>query len=325
MSGGAPAGGASDIAPIRRCVNARDENSDNRAAVVLVAYGEADEDIERVLDQLGSLEDQVAGIYLVANNPDRPLTGFANRATVLKPERNLGYAAGANLAAKRALEDGYTRALLLNLDIHLIGSDLLNRLSEPFLRNSDCGFVSPTIVYWPDQSTIWYRGGRLYLPAWLTRHPGIGQPVCNTGTASRTDFFSGCCALVDLPTFERLGGYCEDLFMYYEEADLSFRAKALGKYAYHLDFALIAHSKDGRKLDALEAYQHARNARLLLHKHQSGYGRILGRAIQFAASPLQLLRASNPYAALCYVKGLLGSRNASISRMVTLRTKEHPK
>ena len=321
LSEGAPSGGATD--EVQRSIPAASHEDllDDRVAVAMVAFGESDETIEKLLDQLDALKGQVATIYLVANNPERPLTSFAKRATVLHPERNIGYAGGANAAVRKALADGHRRILLLNLDVHLLGNDLIAKLTAPFQHYSDCGFVSPTIVYWPEKETLWYRGGKLYLPAWLTRHPGMDKPVCNTGTAARTDFFSGCCALVDIPTFEELGGYCEDLFMYYEEADLSFRAKSLGKFAYHVDLALIAHAKDGRRLDALEAYQHARNSRFLLLNHESGLARYVGRTIQFAVAPLQLRRCRGAFAAVSYLRGLIGLPNTALDRMIALRTK----
>ena len=300
-----------------------EDRSGDRVAVAMVAFGESEEAIEKVLDQLDTLEGQVARVYLVANNPARPLASLAERATIVRPERNLGYAAGANAAARMARDAGHRRILFLNLDVHLLSGELITKLSEPFCRHPDCGFVSPTIVYWPDREKTWYRGGELWLPAWLTRHPGIGQPVCNTGTASRTDFFSGCCVLADLGTFLELGGYREDLFMYYEEADLSFRARSISKFPYHLDLALIAHSKEGRRLDALEAYQHARNSRLLLLSHESGLARFVGRAVQFAVAPVQLLRCEGAFSAISYLRGLLGSPNESIDRMIALRTSAH--
>ncbi len=320
MSESKPPGGPSDGAPARRCAASGEDASDSSVAIALVAFAESDDEIEKVLDQLDSLKSQVTGIYLVANNPHRPLTSFARRVMVLHPERNIGYAAGANLAARQALEDGHERLLLMNIDVHLLDDDLIKRLSEPFRLHSDCAFVSPTIVYWSDTKRIWYRGGRLFVPAWITSHPGIGQPVCNTGTASRTDFFSGCCVLVDLPTFTELGGYCEELFMYYEEADLAFRARSIGKYAYHVDLALVAHSKQGRQFDALEAYQHARNSRFLLLAHEVGLARIVGRTIQYAVAPLQLRRCGSPFAAFSYLRGLLGARNAQLDNMIALRT-----
>ncbi len=272
-------------------------------AVALVVYGQSDATIARVLDQLESLEHKPLPVYLVANEPERSLRHFESRATVLEPLSNLGFCGGVNLAARAAVSASHL--LLINLDAELLASDLVARLAQVFSIRPDCAFVSPGIVYWPDTSLVWYRGGRIVRPMWTARHPGIGRPwaAASRGVV-RTDYFSGCCALVELATFRRVGGFDESLFMYYDEVELATRvAREESKYCYLLDEPLVAHEKPGRKFNENESYYHARNSRWLLGRYERGWRYVAGRIGQYLLIPLQISRCDSRASRAAYLRG----------------------
>ena len=275
-------------------------------AVVLVIYEQSDSLISRLLDQLDSLSWKPLSVYLVANEPQRSLRHFETRATVLEPSSNLGFCGGVNLAAKTAHTQSHSHLLLLNIDVELLVDDLVSRLATVFSMKDDCAFVSPGIVYWSDTSLVWYRGGQILRPFWIARHPGIGRKW-RPGSRGvvRTDFFSGCCVMVDLASFLRAGGFDTKLFMYYDEADLAKRVADLdGRYSYLLDEPLLAHDKPGRKFNVNEAYYQARNSRILLDRNERGLAHLIGRSAQFAVAPLQLMRCESATARAAYWRGL---------------------
>ena len=291
-----------------------------RFSVALVVFGQDSQEIRTMLEKLAALDGGGMAIYLVQNDTFAVLDEFADRATVIRPGANLGFAGGVNRAAAHARADGHDMMLVLNFDTQFLRKDLLLRLFEPFAMYSNCAFASPTIVYAGDSSLIWYRGGRTYRPAWVTRHPGINTSLPRTGSVTPTDFFSGCCALVDLEVFDALGGFWEHLFMYYEEADICYRAIAIGKRAYHVDLAMVAHAKRGRGFDELEAFQHARNSRLLLARHEHGAARLLGRLEEFLVAPFQLRRCNGAAARIAYLEGLFGFEHVDITPWIENRS-----
>jgi GT2 family glycosyltransferase len=272
-------------------------------AVALVVFGQSDATIARILDQLESLEFKPLPVFLVANEPERSLRHFESRATVLEPLSNLGFCGGVNLAARAA--ENASHLLLVNLDAELLAGDLVARLAEVFSIRPDCAFVSPGIVFWPDTSLVWYRGGRIMRPMWTARHPGIGRPwTAASRGAVRTDYFSGCCALVDLTTFLRVGGFDESLFMYYDEVELATRvAREESKLCYLLDEPLVAHEKPGRQFNENESYYHARNSRWLLGRYEHGWRYVVGRIGQYLLIPLQLTRCDSRASRAAYLRG----------------------
>src|ERR1700688_1212024 len=54
-----------------------------------------------------------------------------------------------------------------------------------------------------------------------------------------TPWASGCCLLVPARIFDSIGGFDENIFLYFEDVDLSWRARAAGYAVKHAPRALI--------------------------------------------------------------------------------------
>ena len=290
-------------------------------AVGLVAFGLGQATLSNMFSELRRQRIVPRQVYLVDNGMNCQLDEIAGDACIIDAGYNAGFAKGANLAAEQAWSDGYQRMLLLNFDVEFLRSSAVSRLEEALESSVDCAFVSPIVVFASDKGRVWYRGGRLWRPSWITTHPGMGSPYLGTDEMKITDYFSGCCVLLDLAVFQSLGGFNERLFMYYEEPELCARARMVAKHAAVLDLGLVAHRKSGRKLDELEAFQLARNARMLCNEYERGWRRLLGRLLQWLVVPAQLFRCSNRSAAAAYVRGVSGLGEESIDRAVAARIK----
>jgi GT2 family glycosyltransferase len=273
-------------------------------AVALIVFGQTDEVIREIIEQIEGLNWKPLPLYLVINEVGRALD-IESQAITLEPTQNLGFCGGANLAAQRAMRDGHTHLLILNLDIKILDTDLVSRLFGVFEFHEDCAFVSPGISYWPQVDRIWYRGGQIIRPVWVARHPNIGKSWFNvTQDAMKTDYFSGCCVLADLEIMMGSEGFDEGLFMYYDEADLATRVtQRTGKFSYMLDVPLIAHAKVGRNFNRNEAFFHARNSRTLLDRNEKGVKHAVGVIGQLIIVPFQLLRCESREARKAYVRG----------------------
>jgi GT2 family glycosyltransferase len=287
----------------RGSVNESSRRPSEPVAYGIVVYRQTDEELADFRRKLDLLEGQKR-LYVACNMPGRDLVEVLGDAVHLGTASNLGFCGGANLAARAAARDGYRHFLLLNTDVELLVSDLAERLLWALDEQGHGGFVSPGIVLSSDHSITCYRGGRILGPAWLTRFPTMGREWAYPGRGViETELFSGCCVLIDLEAFWSVGGFDENLFMYYDEADLAFRAAAAGFRSYLLDEPLVAHVKLGSRLSELEAFFFARNAALLLRRNARGWRRCLGRLCQFAAGPVFLGRCESRAARSAYLAG----------------------
>ena len=190
---------------------------------------------------------------------------------ILVNESNLGFGAGINVGMKYALVEEADYILLLNNDT-TIKSDALNKLVSSM--GIDIGMVAPKIYYAEDPTRIWSIGGRRH---WLTNEnvgDVRGQIDKGQGTKElERDYVAGCAILLSRQFLENIGLFDERFFMYYEDSDLSLRARDAG---YRLLLSPDAHvwhkvaMSSGGFDSPNERYWMARSSVLFYRKHIHG-------------------------------------------------------
>jgi len=133
----------------------------------------------------------------------------------IKNNQNIGFAAGNNVAIKWSLEKMADYVLLLNNDAYL-EKNTLSILIRETEKNKKPGIFCP-LIYNGYTNKIWFSGGKI---DWLKMR-AIHQ-------AGKTDFISGCAMLIHKDVFKKIGLLDEKFFLYYEDADFSFRARKAG-------------------------------------------------------------------------------------------------
>lgn len=272
--------------------------------IIAVVYDQPDEHLRAFLDGLGSLSGGPYPVWLAVTKPGRSIAPLGEGVTVVPLQENLGWTGGANAAAVQALAGGCRDLVLMNTDVQFLSADLVERLVGALRSAPDVGFVSPTITTFPDTSLVWYRGATFSSTTWITRHPRIGASFEVTGTLVETSYPSGCCMAVRGETFAELGGFDETLFGYFDEADLSYRARARGWRSMLLDVPLLAHDHRGSELTAVAAYYFGRNPLVLSVKHRGAVGRAIALCAQLAVAPYYLARCVDGRARRAYLRGL---------------------
>ncbi|MCA2961111.1 MAG: glycosyltransferase family 2 protein [Silvanigrellales bacterium] len=165
-------------------------------------------------------------------------------ATIDAMRPNLGFGAGHNAicSGHGAEADWY---VCCNPDIEVY-SETIERLVTFCGSKDDAILVAPRVLDTQARTVplcrrhvtlarlvgrqIWRVAPWLYLPQEVKydySKPGI------------VEFVSGCFFLVSMANFRRLGGFSEDYFLYFEDADLSRRASALGNNYYVADATVV--------------------------------------------------------------------------------------
>jgi hypothetical protein len=138
----------------------------------------------------------------------------------------------------------------------------------------DVGMVAPKIFYAEDPNRIWSIGGRRH---WLTTEKvGDVRGQKDRGQGTRIlerDYLAGCALLFSRRFLEDTGLFDERFFMYYEDSDLSLRARDAG---YRLLLSPDAHvwhkvaMSSGGSDSPNERYWMARSSVLFYRKHVHG-------------------------------------------------------
>lgn len=165
-------------------------------------------------------------VVLVDNNSsDNSLESVRrsfSKITIIKNSENLGFSAGNNIGIEYALEHGADYVWLLNNDTEVLENSLAELISL-MEKNKNVGIASPVITE-KDGSRIWFAGGKINWLRMKTSHRNkkIKADCLNSG------YISGCAMLVSAEVFKKIGLLDEDYFLYWEDADLSVRAREAG-------------------------------------------------------------------------------------------------
>jgi GT2 family glycosyltransferase len=160
-------------------------------------------------------------------------------ATVRWLDENLGYARANNLAAEALFEQGCEYVLVLNDDT-VVTPDAVRALVRCARRHPGGGPVGPRVARdWPGTPAASlgerYWAALLWAPCSLLRYRRVRQ------SCYAVRGIMGCAMLFSRSTWDRLGGFDERLFAYYEEVDLCLRARAAGLTVRVEPMAEIAH------------------------------------------------------------------------------------
>ena len=216
---------------------------------------------------------------------ERLRAGVGARAGVrlLLLDDNRQFAGGLNAGARAAIAAGANRILLLNNDT-VLARDALGRLTHALDSTPGAGIAGPCVRDLRRPDRVLSAGERhsvplLCVPRTLLRYRRRGdRPYAVRG-------IMGCALLVTRACFESVGGFSEEIAVYYEDVDFCLTARARGFGVLVEPRAVVYH--DGLRgfaggLTPWAAYLKARNPWLVVRRH-GGAAALLGFLPLYAA------------------------------------------
>jgi N-acetylglucosaminyl-diphospho-decaprenol L-rhamnosyltransferase len=252
-----------------------------RVAVVTVSYGSAVV-LAPFLASIAAAS--VAPIaVIVSDNKADAVDGVedlskSNGAQYLPMATNLGYGGAVN-AAVRSLPASVEWILVSNPDL-LLGAGSIDALIAAGETDPRIASVGPSImtnneVYPSARSIPSLRNGighALFANIWLGNPWTRAYRKDSDYGPDRRDagWLSGACVLIRRDVFDRIGGFDEGYFMYFEDVDLGYRLGKLGYRNVYEPKATVehsgAHSTDVDSARMIEAH-HTSAIRFLSRKY----------------------------------------------------------
>ncbi len=197
------------------------------------------------------------------------------RPVVLFNKQNTGFTGGQNTAIQYALDREADYILVLNNDT-FVDKNLIENLLDTSNKYPDAGIVSPKIYFAKGYEfhktryagkdygkVFWYAGGIMDWDNVYGKHRGVDEvDKGQYESIEKTDFATGCCALIKAEVFKNIGLFDSRYFLYYEDADFSERVKQAGYYIYYTPKAIVWHknaSSAGGSGSDLQDYFISRN------------------------------------------------------------------
>lgn len=270
------------------------------AAVVIVSYNTAHilpESLASLQKERGQLNQQVVVIDNGSTDGSVEMLRAMPDVTLIDAGENLGFGRAVNRAAAQVDAEF---VVLLNPDT-LVLDNAIERLVAFARANPGHGLYGGRTVHrdgtveksscW-NLPTVWsvtcfalglttmFKGSRLF------DHESI--PGWERDSVREIEMISGCLLLVPMTVWRQLGGFDERFFMYGEDADLAFRARALGYRPLMTPEACIVHDVGGasatRAAKLLLLYQ---GKSTLFRSHFSGWRQRLALAALWAGVGLR--------------------------------------
>ena len=235
------------------------------------------QDQESLLNLLDSLEQQSlkpGHVFIADNNSIQSivLKNYSFPVQITKLEENKGFAAGANVALKNAINKDFSNLMLLSQDVILDGSSAEQMIVE-LVRSK--GIVFPT-MYNRSTNSVFSKGGSV--------NKISGSIKLSTSSSPKNpEWADGSCLVITKEVFESVDGFYEKFFMYFEDVDFCYRAKSKGFALKHIDTKVSQTPKGPNPLlRSRNSVIFARRANSVLLKSSVTKRNILGAILLFA-------------------------------------------
>ncbi|MCW4385453.1 glycosyltransferase family 2 protein [Salinibacterium sp. SYSU T00001] len=206
-------------------------------AVIVVNYGSHNL-LERNLPT-DDLAREGIGVVVVDNHSshlERDALGWmcAERGWHLVTQDNLGFGGGVNRGIAEARMLGYRRYVMLNPDA-VADAAAIAALADHVSTATD-SLVAPTIL--DSSGEVWFAGGTVLVERGVTVTRGADSAAPN-------GWLTGACLAVHDSLWQRLRGFDDRYFLYWEDIDLSWRCVEAGGRLVVRDDIRVHHDAGG--------------------------------------------------------------------------------
>jgi GT2 family glycosyltransferase len=187
------------------------------------------QDQESLLNLLASLEQQSlkpGHVFITDNNSIQSLAlkSYTFPVQITKLSENKGFAAGANVALKNAINNNFSNFMLLSQDVILDSSSAEQMVAELV---SSKGIVFPT-MYNRNTNQVFSKGGSVNKISGSIKLSTVKTP-------KNSEWADGSCLVFTKEVFNSVEGFYEKFFMYFEDVDFCYRVKSKGFSLSHID------------------------------------------------------------------------------------------
>lgn len=192
---------------------------------------------------ISSIKEKVLGAdyeIIVVNNDSAGnayMHSLPEGTRVINIGKNIGFGAANNIGAKKA-QGKYS--CFLNPDTEIISNNIERLLSE-FENDEKLGTIGPKLINENGSAQEWSAGKEVTIGSIILNNLGYkrDKKIWESQEKKECAWVSGAAMFIQKELFDKLGGFDEKFFMYFEDIDLCKRARNLGyKVLYYPEFTV---------------------------------------------------------------------------------------
>lgn len=201
-----------------------------KLSIIIVSYNDARHLVPCVASISRKFQKVDWEIIIVNNDENRDICQLPldfSKIKIIDHRKNVGFGAAINLGAKEA---GGEFFLILNPDTEIV-SDNASLVLDEFSKNEKLGIIGAGILDGEGRKQEWSAGKEISLYDLIRNNLGVSRsrPIWNSPRKIVCDWVAGTVLFIRKDLFEKLGGFDERFFMYFEDMDLCRRVRSSGK------------------------------------------------------------------------------------------------
>lgn len=206
-------------------------------SVIVLEYNNFDDTIQ-CIDSIKKSDYKNYQIFLVDNASEisiykKLVKYYENdtKVTAIRSPINNGYGAGNNYGIKYSNKHNPDYYLIINNDT-IVEHDMITKLVKLIEKDEKIGIVFPLVMFLLNdiKSNIINSAGGNFCKFGFANDKYFGAKIEHFHDKIDNNFFfaPGACFLIRKSTFEEINGFDENIFMYWDDVDLSWRNRLIG-------------------------------------------------------------------------------------------------
>jgi len=190
-----------------------------------IVYYQDQESLNNLLKSLSNQTLPPSAVFIADNNSDQQinLSTLPFPVKVIRLDNNKGFAGGANVVLKEAINSKFNNLMLLSQDV-LLENDSAQKLITQL--NISKGIVFPTMVN-RNTNSVFSKGGKIS-KLWGS------IKLATEDVPKDVDWADGSCLVFTSELIKSTNGLNERFFMYFEDVDFCLQAKSKGFNLTHV-------------------------------------------------------------------------------------------
>lgn len=250
----------------------KNERDKKKVYVIVLHFGNFSKTLRCLLELHKTKSFHNLTILVVDNNSNtfdlKKLSPFP-LVKIFTNEKNLGWSGGNNKGIRHALKNDSDAVFLINNDV-VIRVSQIDMLINSLFSKPTIGIVGPKSYFLKEKNIIADAGGVIKRNRFFGINRGHKKKDSTQfKKTEKIDFVSGSAMLIKTEVLKKIGLFDERFFLYYEDADFSFRAKKFGFESYVIGEAVANHEfgASSKMGSPLHNYYTTRNHLLFLEMH----------------------------------------------------------
>jgi len=203
----------------------------NQFSAVIVTFNN-ERTVKKCLESVIKFEPEAE--IIVIDNSSSDLTvkivqSFKGRVILIESDKNLGFARANNIGVQKASKES---VIILNPDTEILNSGALQQLVDVLFENPEFGIIGPKLIHADGNIQKSVRNLPNSYRAFKEYFLGIKNEydfyIPETQILCEVESIVGACIAIKKELFERVRGFDEKYFLYFEDLDLCKKVRKMG-------------------------------------------------------------------------------------------------